>query len=169
MWPNLRLLDRMVTLELCNSQPIRTKPNICIYLESIRVALSYQTQKHLISFKRYEQCHSTENTYFCPRIENIRTRSLLQLLQPDEESCRSEILHASVYGLELSKGIARAEIFFAGLKKNLVRTDGSRTLVAYSIVIHPMPDCVMALLSTTTIDTIVCGTVIGGGKGGLGG
>ena len=40
-----------MTLELCNSQPIRTKPNICIYLESIRVALSYQVQKDLISFK----------------------------------------------------------------------------------------------------------------------
>ena len=56
----------------------------------------------------------------------------MQLLQPDEESCRSEILHARVYGLGLSKGIARAEIFFAGLKKNRVRTDGGRTLVAYS-------------------------------------
>ena len=28
-------------LELCNSQPIRTKPNTCEYLESIRVALSF--------------------------------------------------------------------------------------------------------------------------------
>ena len=60
----------------------------------------------------------------------------MQLLQPDEESCRSEILHARVYDLELSKGIARAEIFFAGLKKNRVRTDGGRTLVAYSILIQ---------------------------------
>ena len=59
-----------VTLELCNSQPI---PNIYIYLESIRVALSYQAQKDLINFKHYKQCHSTDNTYFCPRIENIRT------------------------------------------------------------------------------------------------
>ena len=41
----------------------------------------------------------------------------MQLLQPDKESCRSEILHARVYGLDLSKGIARAEIFFVGLKK----------------------------------------------------
>ena len=41
----------------------------------------------------------------------------MQLQQPDEDSCRSEILHARVYGLDLSKGIARAEIFFAGLKK----------------------------------------------------
>ena len=123
-----------VTLELCNSQAIRTKPNICIYLESIRVALSYQTQKDLISFKHYEQCHSTDNKYFCPRIENIRTGpSLLQLQKPDEESCRFEILHARVYGLDLSKGIAIAEIFFMGLKKNRVRTDGGRTLVAYSI------------------------------------
>ena len=56
----------------------------------------------------------------------------MQLLQPDEGSCRSEILHARVYGLDLSKGIARAENFFAGLKKNRVRTDGGRTLVAYS-------------------------------------
>ena len=100
-------------MELCNSQPIRTKPNICIYLESIRVALSYQAQKDLINFKHYEQCHSTDNTYFCPRIED---RSLLQLLQPDEEICRSEILYARVYGLDLSKGIARVEIFFVSLK-----------------------------------------------------
>ena len=56
----------------------------------------------------------------------------MQLLQPDEESCRSEILHARVYSLDLSKGIARAEIFFAGLKKNRIRTDGGRTVVAYS-------------------------------------
>ena len=28
--------------------------------------------------------------------------------------------------------MARAEIFFAGLKKNRVRTDGGRTFVAYS-------------------------------------
>ena len=57
----------------------------------------------------------------------------MQLLQPDNESCKSEILYARVYGLDLSKGIARAEIFFADLKKNRVRTDGGRTLVAYSI------------------------------------
>ena len=50
----------------------------------------------------------------------------------NEESCRSEILHARVYGLDLSKGIARAENFFPGLKKNRVRTDSGRTLVAYS-------------------------------------
>ena len=56
----------------------------------------------------------------------------MQLLQPEEESCRSEILYARVYGLDLSKGVAKAEIFFAGLKKNRVRTDGGRTLVAYS-------------------------------------
>ena len=117
-----------MTLELCNSQPIRTKPNICIYLESIRVALSYQAQKDLTSFKHYKQCHSTDNTHFCPRIENIRTGHFC-IQQPGEESCRSEILHARVYGLDLSKGI---EIFFAGLKKNRVRTDGGRTLVAYS-------------------------------------
>ena len=49
------------------------------------------------------------------------------LLQPDKESCRSEISHARVYGLDLSKGIARAEIFFVGLKKNRVRTDDGRT------------------------------------------
>ena len=42
-------------------------------------------------------------------------------MQPDEESCRYEILHARVYGLDLSKGIARAEIVLAGLKKNRVR------------------------------------------------
>ena len=30
------------------------------------------------------------------------------------------------------RGIARAESFFAGLKKNRVRADGGRTLVAYS-------------------------------------
>ena len=121
----------MVTLELCNSQPIMTKPNICIYYGSIRVALSYQVQKDFISFKHYEQCHSTDNTYFCPRIENIRLIGT-GLLQPDKESCRSEILHARVYGLDLSKGIERAEIFFVGLKKNRVRTDGGRALVAYS-------------------------------------
>ena len=56
----------------------------------------------------------------------------MQLLQPDEESCRSEILYARVYDLDLSKGIAIAEIFFVGLKKNRVRTYGGRTLVAYS-------------------------------------
>ena len=130
MWPNLRF---KVTLELCNSKPIRTKQNICIYLESIRVALSYQAQKDLISFKHCEQCHSTNNTYFCPRIENIRTGHL-QFLQPDKESCRSEILYARVYGLGLSKGIARAENFFVGLKKNRIQTDGGRTLVVYSIL-----------------------------------
>ena len=62
-----------INKKINNSQPIRTKPNICIYLESIRVDLSYQAQKDLISFKHYEQCHSTDNTYFCLRIENIRT------------------------------------------------------------------------------------------------
>ena len=42
-------------------------------------------------------------------------------------------MHARVYGLDLSKDIARAEIFLAGIKKNRVQTDGGRTLVAYSI------------------------------------
>ena len=60
----------------------------------------------------------------------VHDRPFLQLLQPDEESCRFEILYARVYGLDLSKVIARAEIFFAGLKKNCVRTYGVRTLVA---------------------------------------
>ena len=50
----------------------------------------------------------------------------MQLLQPDEGSCRSEILHARVYGLDLSQGIAKVEIFFAGLKKIRVQTDGGR-------------------------------------------
>ena len=54
------------------------------------------------------------------------------LLQSDEESCRSEILHVRVYGLDLSKGILRVENFLASLKKNRVRTNGGRTLVVYS-------------------------------------
>ena len=52
---------------------LRTKHNICIYLESISNTLSCQAQKNLTSFKHYEQCRSTDNTYFCPRNENIRT------------------------------------------------------------------------------------------------
>ena len=32
-------------------------------------------------------------------------------------SCRSEILHARIYNVDLSKGIARAEIFFEGFGK----------------------------------------------------
>ena len=51
----------------------------------------------------------------------------------------SEILHARVYGLDLSKGIARAEIFFAGLKENRVQTYGGRTLVAYSTSFKKKP------------------------------
>ena len=39
----------------------------------------------------------------------------MQLLQPDEENCRSEILHAGVYGIDLSKGTARAGIFLCDL------------------------------------------------------
>ena len=119
-----------MTLELYNSQPIKTKPNIYIYLESIRVALLYQVQKDLITFKHYEQRHSTDNTYFRPRIENIWTGHF----------CRSCSLTKKAAGLifctqDLSKGIARTEIFFAGLKKNRVRTDGGRILVAYSLYI----------------------------------
>ena len=64
----------------------------------------------------------------------------MQLLQPDKESCRSEILHARVYGLDLSKGIARAETFFVSLKKTRDQTDGGQTLVAYSILLSmPSP------------------------------
>ena len=57
-------------LELCNLQPIRTKPNISIFLESTRVCLSHQVQ---IIFKYYKQCHLTSSTYFCPITENILT------------------------------------------------------------------------------------------------
>ena len=43
------------------------------------------------------------------------------------------IVHVFIYyDLDLSKGIARPENFFVGLKKNRVRTNGGRTLVAYS-------------------------------------
>ena len=122
-------------MELCISQSIRTKPNICIYLESIGVALSYQAQKDLINFKHYEQCHSTDNTNFCPRIENIRTGHFCSSCSQTKKAAGLKFLHSIVYGLDLSKGIARAEIFFAGLKKNRVRTDSGRTLVAYSTII----------------------------------
>ena len=116
-------------MELCNSQPIRTKPNICIYLESIRVAISYQAQKDLISFKHYEQCHSTDNTYFCPRIKNIWAGHFCSSCNQTKKVAG---LKFCFYGLDLFKGIATAEIFFVGLKKNRVLTYVGRTLVAYS-------------------------------------
>ena len=47
MWPNLNRGD----FGALKFTAIRAKPNICIYLESIRVALSYQAQKDLITFK----------------------------------------------------------------------------------------------------------------------
>ena len=65
----------------------------------------------------------------------------MQLLQPDEESCRSEILHARVYGLDLSKGIAKAEIFFASLRKNRIQTNNIGGLLNYDLKRQSQHEC----------------------------